>query len=116
MTCGRASPTKIFCPVGTSSSVVKMLPFFFLTHLWKIKLNSQFIMNSYAFYFNNTNYGCYNMTIISEKGLASFQPSSSTSISNSAEVNSNPQMSLHGQLPRNEQRIWKSQRVMKSLS
>ena len=55
MTCGRDSPPKIFCPGGTSSNIVKMLPFFPLTHLGKIKLNSQFIMNSYAFYFNNTN-------------------------------------------------------------
>ena len=71
-------------------------------------------MNSYAFKKNNAkelylNWGHYNMTIISEKGLASFQHCSSTSMFNSAEVNSNSQMPLHGRLPWNEQKIWKSQ-------
>ena len=48
-------PQRFSVPGGTSLSIVKMLPFFPLTHLGKIKLNSQFIMNPYAFYFNNTN-------------------------------------------------------------
>lgn len=62
-------------------------------------------MNSYAFFFLNNakelylNWGHYNMTIISEKGVASFQPCSSTSTFNSAEVNSNSQMPLHAGFP-----------------